>query len=312
VITFEKWNKLKIYNIQNNSRIITQSDFALDLAHHTIKYIKLVNYEVNERFLLVFFTNYVQVWHAENMTLNCGIRARITSTRAVEIFQNRILIIGTIKEAEKRQFFIEMWFLNTCELINKRTSAHMIASLKLINLNSVASSHYYSNTIFIWSLFESLIAIKQLEVNTKMIVHLESNKKLLVSSTSNGTLNMWNTTDWSLIRNSMPDISRFIVYLKLLPNHHLLTIDSIGNITIVNYKTSNLTLSPNCARSLDMKVIQVEQMDSDRFLLATLDGLVSVWNMKTKSIDAQFSLNTSIYSFVFYDKTDNRNSLSLN
>jgi hypothetical protein len=307
-----KRNKLKIFNIQNYTKI-RPNETTLDLAHHSIKYIKLVNYEMNERLLLVFLDSmdYIQVWHMKNMTLKCGIKARITSTRAVEIFQNRILIIGTVKETEKKVFYIEMWFLETCELISRRVSAHMIASLRLINYSTLASGHYFSNRILIWSLFESLIAIKQLEADTKRIVYLESNKKLLVSANLNGTLHMWNTTNWSLIASSPASNStHFIIYMKLLSTNSVLTVDSMGNISVISYKnSSSFTLVPTTIKSLNMKVIQVEQLDNDRFLMASLDGLVTIWSLKTNAIDAQFLSNTSIYSFVFVANSDYRNFL---
>ena len=297
-----KTTVLKFYEILCENEIV-KNKTEIVLNHHShIKYIRLVEYEVGEKLLLVFFSDYIQVWRTSNYTLKCGIKAKITSTRAVEIYLNRVLIIGTTHSNDKR-YFIEMWYLDKCQLINKRSSVNMISALKLINNNSLASSYYFSNKILIWSILESMIATKVLEANTKLVVYFETNRKLLITANLNGTLNIWNTSNWELQRIVEFNNSRFIIYMKLISNESLLVIDTSGSISVFNYSSSVSNVTT--IRQVSQTVIQVENFDQDRFMIATLNGSIIVWNMKTYLIEKEYFTNESIYSFV-YSKSEKR------
>lgn len=300
MIVNEQTRLLRFYQIGDEDHLVLNQT-NLELNHNSyIKYIKLIDYEVNEKLLAVFLSDYVQIWHLRNFTLKCSIRAKITSTRAVQVYLNRILILGTLDLSE-RKYYIEMWFIENCQLINKRVSTHMIAALELINNSSLASSHYFSNRILIWSILESLTAIKGLEASTKMIVLLESNKKLLLSSNLNGTMSLWDTNSWKLVKRLVYPNSQFIVYAKFLSSSHLLVVDSLGNINTLNYNKSSSFMPRFTLNKLGEKIIQVEQLDSsERLLIASLTGRIFIWNMKTNLIEKELSTNNSIYSFVLF------------
>ncbi len=313
MIINQKSKTLKHYEILNTTELISKSDIQLDYRNSSIKYLRLLNTERNNSLLAVFYDDYIQIWDMRSLSVRCGFSATITSSRAIEILFNRILIIGTINESD-RKYYIEMWHMETCRLIQKRLNHFMIAALKLISNKMLASSHYSSNKIMIWTLFDfesSLFASKEIQASTVLNVFLESNRKFLITANLNGTVSVFNTLNWQLISHLESDRQRFVIYMKILSDEKLLLVESTGQIGVWDYGKSinnaNVSSFKNLT-TLKRKVMQVTQIDENLFLIGTENGLIKIWNVRTNLFENEFHTNTTIYSLAIpktYKATNN-------